>query len=273
MPDPYTNPDAQPESAVHAMITRLEERGRHSGFLRMIRRYVATLPSDKPLTVLDLGCGTGVVIRQLAEALHPSSVFHGADISAELLREAKRLAPDSRISWDHLPAGPVPYDDATFDALTMHTLLSHVPDPAYVLKEARRVLKRDGRLIVFDADHAGTTYNQPDYQMTRRMDYLLTSAIATHPDVCRQLPRLLKMSGFELSGHDAEMIAECGKGDYWLSSVQGFARLLPTLGALSPDEAESWVSNMLRSHEEGTFFAAGAFYTFYAQPQEIPCDA
>ncbi len=268
MPDPYTNPDAQPESAIQAMITRLEERGRHSDFLRMIRNYVKTLPTDRALTVLDLGCGTGVVIRQLAETLHLSSIFHGADVSAELLREANRLAPDHRIKWDHISTGPLPYTDATFDIITMHTLLSHVPDPTYILSEARRVLKPDGRLIVFDADHAGTTYNQPDYNTTRRIDHLLTSAIATHPDICRQLPRLLKISGYELSAHDSEVISECGKGDYWLSSVRGFARLIPTIGALSPQEAESWVRYMTDSHEDGTFFAAGAFYTFYAQPQK-----
>lgn len=268
MPDPYANPDAQTESAIQAMITRLEERGRHSGFVSMIRKYVLTLPSDKPLKVLDLGCGTGVVLRQLAGALHPSSIFHGADVSAELLKEAKRLAPDSRIKWDHISVGALPYSDATFDAITMHTLLSHVPDPARILLEARRVLKEDGRLIVFDADHAGTTYNQPSYEVTRRIDHLLTSAIATHPDICRQLPRLLKTSGYELRGHDSAMISECGKGDYWLSSVKGFARLIPTLGVLSPQEADSWVKHMLHSHEDGTFFAAGAFYTFYASLQK-----
>lgn len=267
MPDPYTNPDAQPESAIRAMITRLEERGRHGGFLRMISNYVKTLPNDRPLTVLDLGCGTGVVIRQLAEALHPSSILHGADVSAELLGEARRLTPGHRITWDHVSAGPLPFADATFDAITMHTLLSHVPDPSYLLAEARRVLKQDGRLIVFDADHAGTTYGQPDYETARRVDHLLTSAIATHPDICRQLPRLLKRSGYELTAHDSDVISECGKGDYWLSSVQGFARLMPTIGALSPQEAESWIRYMMDSHEDGTFFAAGAFYTFYAQPQ------
>jgi hypothetical protein len=136
------------------------------------------------------------------------------------------------------------------------------------LQEAGRVLKENGRLIVFDADHAGTTYSQPSYEATRRMDYLLTSAIATQPDICRQLPRLLKVAGFELCGHASGLISECGNGDYWLSSVQGFARLMPTLGVVSAEEADSWVSHMLRSHEEGTFFAAGAFYTFHARPKK-----
>ncbi|MFT4177601.1 MAG: methyltransferase domain-containing protein [Luteolibacter sp.] len=266
MPDPYSNPDAQPESSIQAMATRLEERGRHAAFLKMIRDYASSLPDDRPLTVLDLGCGTGVVIRQLAGHLHPSSVLHGADISAELLKEAARLAP-SGIHWDHLASGPLPYRDATFDAVTMHTLLSHVPDPAFLLAEARRILKPDGRLIVFDADHSGTTYNQPTYEITRRIDHLLTSTIATHPDICRQLPRFLKSTGFELIHHQSEIISECGKGDYWLSSVHSFSRLLPTLGVLTPQEADSWVEHMLRSHQDGTFFAAGAFYTFHARPE------
>ncbi len=269
MPDPYANPDSHPETTIQAMATRLEERGRHAGFLRMIRRYAARLPADRPLTVLDLGCGTGVVIRQLSETLHPASVLHGADVSEGLLREAQRLTPGSRISWDHISPGRLPYADASFDAATMHTLLSHVPDPQAVLQEAKRVLKSDGRLIVFDADHAGTTYSQANYETTRRVDHLLSSAIATQPDICRQLPRLLKQAGFELTGHDAEVISECGKGDYWLSSVRSFARLIPTLGVLTPEEAASWVGYMMQSHENGTFFAAGAFYTFHASPLGI----
>ena len=74
-----------------------------------------------------------------------------------------------------------------------------------------------------------------------------------------------KGSGYTLTDHSVEVISECGKGDYWLSSVQGFARLMPAIKALSEEEAKSWVDYMLSSHDEGTFFAAGAFYTFYAE--------
>ncbi|MEM7600209.1 MAG: methyltransferase domain-containing protein [Verrucomicrobiota bacterium] len=266
MPDPYSNPDEQPESAIQAMATRLEERGRHDGFSRMISTYVQTLPTDRPLRVLDLGCGTGVVTRQLIESLAPGSEVHGGDVSAELLKQAKLCSPNSGIIWDHLPSGPLPYADETFDAVTMHTLLSHVPNPLSILAESKRILKPDGRLIVFDADHAGTTYSQSDFEKTRRMDHLLISAIATNPDVCRQLPRLFKESGFGLSSHCVDVISECCLGDYWLSSVEGFARLIPTLGAVSANEGEAWVKHMRASHEDGTFFAAGAFYTFHAHP-------
>ena len=266
MPDPYTAPDEQIESTIQAMITRLEERGRHSGFLQMIHNYLKTLPQNKPLKALDLGCGTGVVVRQLEDYLHPSSELHGADVSRELLQEAKRLS-SNRITWDYLSTGALPYEDSSFDVITMHTLLSHVPDPLSILSEAGRVLKKDGKLIVFDADHAGTTYNQPDYETTRRIDHLLTTAIATNPDICRQLPRLLKASGHQLINHSVDVISECGEGDYWLSSVQGFSRLMPSIEALSEEEAKSWVDYMLKSNNDGTFFAAGSFYTFYAEPE------
>ena len=265
MADPYMNPDVHPESNLRAMIQRLEERGRNGMFQRMIRKSVDPLPRDRPLKVMDLGCGTGVMVRVLADLLDAGSELHGADISAGLLAEAARLHSGPRVFWDHIGAGPLPYADGAFDAVTMHTLLSHVPDPVAVLREAVRVLRPDGRLIVFDADHAGTTYAQADFETTRRMDHLLTSAIATHADICRKMPRLLKQAGFELCDHQADVLAECGHGDFWLSSVHGFARLIPTLGVLSDAEASAWVGHMLRSHEEGTFFASGTYYTFHAR--------
>ena len=265
--DPYTDPDQQADTTIQAMITRLEERGQHPTFLGMIRDYSAFLSADQPLRVLDLGCGTGVVIRHLEQTLHSASILHGADVSQRLLETARQLAPNSRIRWDQVPPLGLPYDDASFDAITMHTLLSHVPDPAAILEEAARILKPGGDLIVFDGDHAGTTYGLPDYRWMRETDYKLSSAIATQPDICRQMPRHLQNAGYQLRQHQARIISECGHGDFWLSSVRGFARLIPALGILPEAEGLAWVSQMLQSHEDGTFFAAGTFYTFHAVRQ------
>ena len=262
--DPYTDPDRQADATIQAIITRLEERGQHPEFLRMITDYLSTLPEDRPLKALDLGCGTGVVTRHLRGRLHRDSAVHGADISERLLDTARSLSSTEAIAWDKLDSTNLPYSDASFDVVIMHTVLSHVPHPLDLLHEASRVLAIGGRLIIFDADHASTTYGLPDYAAMREMDFKLATAIATHPDICRQLPRYLKAAGFKLKNHRSAILSECGRGDYWLSSVRGFARMIPALGILSPAEGEAWVSHQMKSHEEGTFFAAGAFYTFYA---------
>ncbi|MFM1943965.1 MAG: hypothetical protein RI897_2947 [Verrucomicrobiota bacterium] len=263
--DPYNDPDSQADATLDAMMTRLEERGSHPAFGRMIGDYLQALVRDRPVRLLDLGCGTGVVTRRAMEVLHAGSEVHGADVSGRLLGRARELGAGSPIQWDHLQGRGLPYGEASFDVVIMHTVLSHVKEPVELLCEVGRVLRGGGQLIVFDADHASTTYGQPDYAVMRRVDHLLTSAIATNPDICRQLPRFLKQAGYGLERHSAEVLSECGRGDFWLSSVRGFARMIPALGILGAEEAEAWVGHMLRSHDEGTFFAAGAFYTFHAR--------
>jgi SAM-dependent methyltransferase len=262
--DPYQNPDQQNDTTIQAMVARLEERGQHPFFLRLVANYADQVRADTPLRVLDLGCGTGVVIRHFEKRLHPESTLIGADISRRLLDAADAHSPGSRIHWEKLEPGPLPYNAASFDLVVMHTLLSHVAESGALLAEAHRILKPDGTLIVFDADHASTTYGLPDRVKTRETDQKLVATIATHPDICRQLPALLQNAGFELKRHTAEILSECGRGDFWLSSVKGFARLIPALGILPDEEGRAWVESMLASHEAGTFFAAGSYYTFFA---------
>ena len=137
--DPYNNPDQQSDTTIEAMVTRLEERGRHPVFAGMIGAYVAQVPAEVPLRVLDLGSGTGVVARAFEARLHPDSVLVGADVSQRLLDAAGALSPGSRIHWRKINAGGLPFGDAEFDVIAMHTLLSHVAAPETLLREAHRV--------------------------------------------------------------------------------------------------------------------------------------
>jgi SAM-dependent methyltransferase len=86
MTDPYNNPDALPSATIDAIITRLEERGRHPFFLAAINEYAAVLERDRKLSILELGCGTGVVIRHIETLVHPSSALRAADISLQFLQ-------------------------------------------------------------------------------------------------------------------------------------------------------------------------------------------
>ena len=119
------------DATIDAMAQRLEERGQHEQFSQMIRTYVektaSSLP-DRPLSVLDLGCGTGVVIRSFLQRVHPESLLHGADISNKLLQTAISFDKNKQITWTKLDvdALELPYADEQFDILT-YTNYPHNP--------------------------------------------------------------------------------------------------------------------------------------------------
>ncbi|MFD2277451.1 methyltransferase domain-containing protein [Rubritalea spongiae] len=229
----------------------------------MIVRYTEEIAQMQPSSVLEVGCGTGVVLRRMKDVLPETVRLAGADVSECLLEKAREKDPS--IEWKKVEAERLSFANASFDIVVMHTLLSHVDDPVALLAEAKRVLVPGGTIVVFDADHAGTTYGLADAGERRRIDHLLSSAIAVQADVCSQLPRYAAQAGLSIQSHSAEVISECGRGDYWLSSVKAFLAMFPKVPILSEEDAAYCGNEMLRSHEEGTFFASGTFYTYFLQ--------
>ena len=128
---------------------------------------------------------------------------------------------------------------------------------------AKCLKKTTGQMIIFDCDHAGTVYTIPDFSMMMDINRKLATGIAQQPDICRQMPRYLKESRLKLLNHTSFILSECGSGDYWLSSVRAFSRIIPAMNLLPAEQGEAWTKQMLQSHEDKTFFASGTFFTFY----------
>lgn len=89
-------------------------------------------------------------------------------------------------------------DDGAFDAVIMHTLLSHVSDPLAVLAEAKRVTRPGGMIGVFDGDYASITFEQDDPAKSKADEETIVSAVVTQPRVMRQVPRLAKRADMVL---------------------------------------------------------------------------
>ena len=112
--------------------------------------HLHALPAllDPSWVVGDLGCGTG----QLSAVLAP---FVGrvvaVDRSTEMLQAARRrLRECANVEVRRGELEAVPVIDAALDAATLVLVLHHVSNPAVVLKEAARVLKPGGRLLICD---------------------------------------------------------------------------------------------------------------------------
>jgi ubiquinone/menaquinone biosynthesis C-methylase UbiE len=122
--------------APHPLITRAR-----------LRRVLDPRPGER---VLEVGPGTGYYSLPLAEWLGPDGRLELFDLQQEMLDhtlgQAGPLA--ERMGATQGDATSLPYPDATFDAALLVTVLGEIPDREAALRELRRVLKPEGRLVI-----------------------------------------------------------------------------------------------------------------------------
>jgi demethylmenaquinone methyltransferase/2-methoxy-6-polyprenyl-1,4-benzoquinol methylase len=107
---------------------------------RWRRFLVSRLDVGPEATVLDVATGTGAVAAELRRTIGCSVV--GIDQSPEMLAIARRrLADDPRVQLVEGRAERLPFEDASFDALSFTYLLRYVDDPPAILRELARVLR------------------------------------------------------------------------------------------------------------------------------------
>jgi len=119
-------------------------------------RTIACTPVRAHARILDVGCGTGVLLDVLARAPVPLRLS-GVDLTPRMLAAAgRRLAGAADLAIGD--AARLPFDDGTFDVVVSSSVLHEVPRPGEALDECARVLAPGGTLVVTDwrADDRGT---------------------------------------------------------------------------------------------------------------------
>ena len=89
--------------------------------LRPIDAALAAVPGA-PERVLDLGTGSGAVAR-LAAARWPSAQVTGADVSPQMVEEARRLATSEHERYEVADASALPFDDGAFDLVALNNMI------------------------------------------------------------------------------------------------------------------------------------------------------
>lgn len=104
---------------------------------KLSERFIETLPLADAHSILDVGAGTGRLVRHLNEKVEGTA--YGVDRSLGMLRRAPAESPRAVMDAERLA-----FTDEAFDAVLAMFVLFHLPDAAAGLREMRRVTKRGG---------------------------------------------------------------------------------------------------------------------------------
>ncbi|HTA35417.1 MAG TPA: class I SAM-dependent methyltransferase [Solirubrobacteraceae bacterium] len=115
----------------------------------VVRRLMASfertldelLARAEPRSLLDVGCGEGVLVHQWAQRM-PQARIVGIDLEEESIQAgwAERQAPN--LEYRTMPAEDLPFADGEFDLASAIEVLEHVPDPQHTLAEMARCAER-----------------------------------------------------------------------------------------------------------------------------------
>jgi ubiquinone/menaquinone biosynthesis C-methylase UbiE len=101
-----------------------------------------------PRSILETAAGTGVLTRALGSRLPAAARIVATDLNQPMLdRAAERQQEDRRISWRQADALNLPFADAEFDVVVCQFGVMFFPDKVRAYREARRLLKPDGRFL------------------------------------------------------------------------------------------------------------------------------
>ena len=116
----------------------------------IIRRLKATF-GDRPLKILDVGCGTGVFAARIREAM-PSTQVWGIDLVAGMLNQGKHRwrTHATHVQPVQADSERLPFAPGTFDIVTCANSFHHYPHQDRAVAEMRRVLKPGGRVMLID---------------------------------------------------------------------------------------------------------------------------
>lgn len=219
------------------------------------RRAVVEGLAPKPgEAVLDIGCGGGHLVRDLAQAIGPDGRAAGIEMSPDQLAAAKQTcAGISNIALHEGDATALPFEDNSFDAAATIQTFEYIPDVNAALRETARILKPGGRAALVSVLWDHWRFHGADEKITEAI-LDIWRAHCAHQMLPLELE--MRMSGLGFSSFERRPLAflntTLGEDAYahWaVKYVEAFA----LARGFDPADMARWIAELHEAEREGRF--------------------
>ena len=209
--------------------------------------------------VLDVGCGPGFLVRDMATTVGARGRVVGVDSSEPMLALARsRCAGIDQVRLGIARAEALEEPDRAFDAVACTQVLLYVDDVEKAVAEMHRVLEPGGRIAIVETDWRGAVIGGPDAAMNRLMLDSWDRSVAS-PNLPPKLGPLLRRRGFTAITVEAIPLLRTSytPDNYAVGMLESLASYAQKLGAVDRASAQAWLE-ALRVADE-FFFCVNRF--------------
>lgn len=248
---------AQPAATDPGFVLRFLDAGNRLPAMRLLKPIMLDqLRLHRGQQVLEVGCGPGEDVCTIARRVAPSGHVLGIDASPLIVAEAARRAQDRNlpVSFRVGDARALELPDASVHRCRAERLLMHAhEEPAALVGEMTRVLRPDGRIVLFELDWDTLVIDGAEAELTRRIVRSYSDGVA-NGCVGRTLPRLLREAGYV----DVVTIPHAVEVpfDFFGWVLSGHLDAAIAAGSFTAEELIGWWDEIDAAHAHGRFFAA-----------------
>ncbi|MFJ7746907.1 class I SAM-dependent methyltransferase [Peribacillus sp. NPDC097295] len=133
---------------IYKIGSRIYDKIFNSGiFLRARKHVFESITFNNKDKILFVGIGTGADLKLIK---HSNLDITAIDLSPDMLKKAKEKYGNSSIKFMEMDAQQLDFNDGSYDYIVGSLILSVVPEADKCLQEMTRVLKPEGKIIIFD---------------------------------------------------------------------------------------------------------------------------
>lgn len=252
----FDEAEARQEAAIHETDAVVERR-------QFVRDALALRPGAD---VLSVGCGAGYEPAEIAPVVGESGSVLGLDRSEAMVALASsRCADRPQVSIAAGDAADLPVDTASFDAAVAVQVYEYLDDVPEAAAELARVLRPDGRAVVYDTDFESLVWRTANPERSQRV----LDAFEDHcprPRLGSALAPILQAAGLRVErvAPSAIVKREFGEDTFAGRLARTVRDYVSVRGAIDPAEAAAWIDDIHAA--EAPFFSLTQYCYVVSNP-------